>query len=96
MAPVSIKAPTITKRAKINKIISHSILDKILFEYIENRQGPDEIEAQGFDEALITRVLRMVNRNEFKRHQTPPILRVSPKAFGSGRRLPIVGKYLES
>ena len=74
----------------------YSVLDKILFEYIENRQGPDEIEAQGFDEALITRVLRMVNRNEFKRHQTPPILRVSPKAFGSGRRLPIVGKYLES
>ncbi len=74
----------------------YSVLDKILFEYIENRQGPDEIEAQGFEEALITRVLRMVNRNEFKRHQTPPILRVSPKAFGSGRRLPIVGKYLES
>lgn len=74
----------------------YSILDKILFEYIEHRQGPDELEALGFDVALITRVLRMVNRNEFKRHQTPPILRVSPKAFGSGRRLPIVGKYLES
>lgn len=74
----------------------YSILDKVLFEYIENRQGPDELEAQGFEEKLITRILRMVNRNEFKRHQTPPILRVSPKAFGSGRRLPIVGKYLES
>jgi len=74
----------------------YDTLDKVLFEYIENRQGPDEIEAQGFDEKLITRILRMVNRNEFKRHQTPPILRVSPKAFGSGRRLPIVGKYLES
>lgn len=74
----------------------YSILDKVLFEYIENRQGPDELEAQGFDEKLITRILRMVNRNEFKRHQTPPILRVSPKAFGSGRRLPIVGKYLEN
>ena len=74
----------------------YSILDKVLFEYIENRQGPDELEAQGFDEKLITRILRMVNRNEFKRHQTPPILRISPKAFGSGRRLPIVGKYLES
>ncbi len=74
----------------------YSILDKILFEYIENRQGPDELENLGFDEKLITRILRMVNRNEFKRHQTPPILRVSPKAFGSGRRLPIVGKYLES
>ncbi len=74
----------------------YAILDKVLLEYIEHHQGPDEIEAMGFDEALITRILRMVNRNEFKRHQTPPILRVSTKAFGSGRRLPIVGKYLES
>ena len=74
----------------------YDILDKVLFQYIENRQGPDEMEALGFDEKLITRILRMVNRNEIKRHQTPPILRVSSKAFGSGRRLPIVGKYLES
>lgn len=74
----------------------YAILDKVLLEYIEHHQGPDEIESLGFDEKLITRILRMVNRNEFKRHQTPPILRVSPKAFGSGRRLPIVGKYLES
>ncbi len=74
----------------------YDVLDKVLLEYIEHHQGPDEIESLGFDEKLITRILRMVNRNEFKRHQTPPILRVSPKAFGSGRRLPIVGKYLES
>jgi NAD+ synthase (glutamine-hydrolysing) len=74
----------------------YDVLDKVLLEYIEHHQGPDEIEQLGFDEKLITRILRMVNRNEFKRHQTPPILRVSPKAFGSGRRLPIVGKYLES
>jgi NAD+ synthase (glutamine-hydrolysing) len=73
----------------------YGILDKILFEYIENRKGPDEIEDLGFEENLVTRVLKLVNRAEFKRHQTPPILRVSPKAFGSGRRLPIVGKYLE-
>lgn len=74
----------------------YDILDKVLYNYIEKHQGPDELEALGFEEKLVTRVLRMVNRNEFKRHQTPPILRVSPKAFGSGRRLPIVGKYLES
>jgi NAD+ synthase (glutamine-hydrolysing) len=73
----------------------YGILDKVLYEYIEQHHGPDEIVALGFEEALVTRILRMVNRNEFKRHQTPPILRVSPKAFGSGRRLPIVGKYLE-
>ena len=72
----------------------YDILDKVLYEYIENRQGPKEIIAMGFDEALVNRVLKMVNRNEFKRYQTPPILRISYKAFGMGRRLPIVGKYL--
>ncbi|MGC8865495.1 MAG: NAD+ synthase [Bacteroidales bacterium] len=69
-------------------------LDPVLFEYIENRLGPEEIIAKGYDPALVRRVLRLVNMNEYKRHQTPPILRVSAKAFGSGRRMPIVGKYL--
>lgn len=69
-------------------------LDTILFEYIEQRKGPREIIAEGHDEALVRRTLKLVNRSEYKRHQTPPILRVSPKAFGMGRRLPIVGKYL--
>ncbi|MBP9924007.1 MAG: NAD+ synthase [Bacteroidia bacterium] len=72
----------------------YDILDKVLFEYIENRCGPSEIISMGFDEALVRRVLKMVNTNEYKRHQTPPILRVSPKAFGKGRRMPIVGRYL--
>jgi NAD+ synthase (glutamine-hydrolysing) len=72
----------------------YSILDKVLLEYIENRQGPNEIIAMGFEASLVQRILKMVNTNEYKRHQTPPILRVSPKAFGSGRRMPIVGKYL--
>ena len=70
------------------------MLDQILYQYIEKQQGPAEIVAMGHDEALVTRVLKMVNRNEFKRYQTAPVLRVSTKAFGMGRRLPIVGKYL--
>lgn len=72
----------------------YSILDKILYQYIEQTKGPDEIKAQGFDAALVDRVLRMVNINEYKRNQFCPIIRVSPKAFGVGRRMPIVGKYL--
>ena len=72
----------------------YDILDPILFQYIEKRQGPDEIIAQGFDATLVRRILRLVNINEFKRHQTAPVLRVSGKAFGVGRRMPIVGKYL--
>lgn len=69
-------------------------LDQILFQYIEKQQGPDEIIRQGFDPDLVRRVLRLVNINEFKRHQTAPVLRVSNKAFGMGRRLPIVARYL--
>lgn len=72
----------------------YDVLDKVLYQYIEKRQGPRELVAMGFDESLVTRVLKMVNTNEYKRHQTPPILRVSQKAFGMGRRMPIVGKYL--
>ena len=72
----------------------YDLLDKILFQYIEKRKGPREIEALGYDVVLVKRVLSMVNSNEWKRYQTPPILRVSPKAFGMGRRMPIVGKYI--
>jgi NAD+ synthase (glutamine-hydrolysing) len=72
----------------------YAVLDKLLYQYIERRQGPNEIKAQGFDPALVDRVLRMVNMNEYKRNQFCPIIRISPKAFGVGRRLPIVGKYL--
>ncbi len=72
----------------------YDILDQILYNYIELRQSPADLVASGFNEAIVKRVLRMVNMNEWKRHQTPPILRVSPKAFGQGRRMPIVGRYL--
>ncbi|RKD17250.1 NAD+ synthase [Pelobium manganitolerans] len=72
----------------------YDVLDKILFEHIERRKSAKQITADGFDEMLVRRILSMVNRAEFKRYQTPPILRVSPKAFGMGRRMPIVSKYL--
>ena len=72
----------------------YDILDKILYNYIEKRKSPKELIAMGFDEVVVKKTLRLVNMNEYKRHQTPPILRVSPKAFGMGRRMPIVGKYL--
>lgn len=72
----------------------YDILDKVLYQYIELRQGPKELVSRGFDKALVDRILRMVNMNEWKRYQAPPILRISPKAFGMGRRMPIEGKYL--
>jgi NAD+ synthase (glutamine-hydrolysing) len=72
----------------------YPILDRILYHYIELRQGPKEIIAQGFDPALVARILKLVNTAEYKRAQFCPIIRVSAKAFGVGRRLPIVAKYL--
>ncbi|WP_343533493.1 NAD+ synthase [Pedobacter sp.] len=73
----------------------YDVLDQILYQHIELKKGSREIISQGFDEPLVKRILRMVNLAEFKRYQTPPILRVSPKAFGMGRRMPIVGKYMD-
>jgi NAD+ synthase (glutamine-hydrolysing) len=72
----------------------YEILDKILYQYIELRKGPEDLLKMGFDAEVVKKTLRLVNMNEYKRYQTPPILRVSPKAFGMGRRMPIVAKYL--
>jgi NAD+ synthase (glutamine-hydrolysing) len=72
----------------------YDVLDKVLYQYIEKRQGPKEIIGMGIDEQLVKRVLKLVNANEYKRNQFCPIIRVSCKAFGVGRRVPIVGKYL--
>lgn len=74
----------------------YDILDRILYQYIEKRKGPSELMEMGFEEALVYRVLRLVNRSEFKRFQSPPVLRISTKSFGLGRRLPIEAKYLEA
>ncbi|MBM3413155.1 MAG: NAD+ synthase [Bacteroidetes bacterium] len=72
----------------------YSILDPLLYLYIEKRKSPTELKAMGFEPQLVDRILRLVNTNEYKRNQFCPIIRISPKAFGMGRRLPIVGKYL--
>jgi NAD+ synthase (glutamine-hydrolysing) len=72
----------------------YDILDEILYQYIEQRKGPKDIVEMGFEETLVNRILKLVNTNEYKRYQTPPMLRISSKAFGMGRRMPIVAKYL--
>jgi NAD+ synthase (glutamine-hydrolysing) len=94
---ILVKAPSAELRPgqkDSDSLPDYAILDRILYQYIERRQGPREIKALGFDAALVDRVLRLVNINEYKRNQFCPIIRISPKAFGVGRRVPIVGKYL--
>jgi NAD+ synthetase len=71
----------------------YDVLDGILKLYIEEWKEVDEIAAAGFDRALVTRVLTMVDRAEFKRRQAAPTIRVSSKAFGSGRDMPIAQQW---
>ncbi|MFT3936889.1 MAG: NAD+ synthase [Chitinophagaceae bacterium] len=97
--PINIidKAPSAELRPNqkdSDSLPEYEVLDKVLYQYIERRQGPHEIIAMGIDEALVKRILKLVNTNEYKRNQFCPIIRVSCKAFGVGRRMPIVGKYL--
>jgi NAD+ synthase (glutamine-hydrolysing) len=72
----------------------YETLDALLNLYIEEEKGPAQIIQAGFDPILVQKILRMVNINEWKRWQAPPVLRLSKKAFGPGRRVPISGKYL--
>ncbi len=94
---ILVKAPSAELRPgqkDSDSLPEYDQLDTILFKYIEEREGPKELVSQGFDEKLVARILRMVNVNEYKRNQFCPIIRVSYKAFGVGRRMPIVAKYL--
>lgn len=72
---------------------NYDLLDQILYKYIELNLSPREIIEDGFNSDLVSRIVRMVNINEYKRHQTPPIIRVSTKAFGFGRKMPLVARY---
>jgi NAD+ synthase (glutamine-hydrolysing) len=91
------KAPSAELRPNqkdIDSLPDYEVLDQLLYQYIEKRIDPVAIKALGFDPILVDKTLKMVNNNEYKRNQFCPIIRISPKAFGVGRRVPIVGKYL--
>lgn len=72
----------------------YDLLDAILFLLIEKEKSGEEIVALGFDQALVERIAKLVHQAEFKRHQAPPTLRISPKAFGFGRQIPLVSKFI--
>jgi len=71
----------------------YEVLDAIIEEYVEKDHGVAEIVAMGHDEATVKRVVRMINVNEYKRRQSPPGVKITPKAFGRDRRLPIAHRY---
>jgi NAD+ synthase (glutamine-hydrolysing) len=79
----------------VDTLPPYEILDPILHAYVEQDRSVAEIVAMGFDEETVRRVVRMVDRNEYKRRQAPPGIKITPKAFGKDRRLPITNKYRE-
>ncbi len=71
----------------------YEILDQVLLRYIEQDQGVKEIVAAGFEQAVVERVVRMVDRNEYKRRQAPPGVKITQRAFGRDRRYPITSGF---
>jgi NAD+ synthase (glutamine-hydrolysing) len=77
----------------LDSLPPYEVLDPILEAYIENDMTAGELIATGFDDALVRRITRLVDLAEYKRRQSPPGPRVTPKAFGKDRRLPITNRY---
>ena len=71
----------------------YEVLDPILQKYVEEDYGVDELEGAGFDRAVVEKVIALVDRNEYKRRQAPPGVKITQRAFGKDRRLPITNKY---
>jgi NAD+ synthase (glutamine-hydrolysing) len=77
----------------IDALPPYEVLDPILHAYIEENRSKEEIVAMGFDEKVVEEVVWKVDHNEYKRQQAPPGIKITTKAFGSGRRMPITNKY---
>jgi NAD+ synthase (glutamine-hydrolysing) len=71
----------------------YSILDSILYQYIELQKPAERIIREGANKDIVLKVIRLIDFNEYKRYQAPPVLRISSKAFGAGRRMPLVARY---
>jgi NAD+ synthase (glutamine-hydrolysing) len=92
------KAPTAELRPNQtdqDTLPPYPILDGILHAYVEEDRSVDEIVALGFERATVVEVIRMVDRSEYKRRQAPPGVKITPRAFGKDRRLPITNWYRE-
>ena len=72
----------------------YAVLDAILYRYVEEEKGAAEIIAEGFDAATVVRVIKLIDRSEYKRRQAAPGLKVTSRAFGFGRRMPIAQGYV--
>ena len=75
---------------------AYEVLDGILFRYVEEEKGAADIVAEGFDRDTVMRVIRLIDRSEYKRRQMAPGIKVTSRAFGFGRRMPIAQNYWQN
>ncbi|MFH0940906.1 MAG: NAD+ synthase [Candidatus Omnitrophota bacterium] len=90
------KAPTAELRPNqkdSDTLPEYGLLDRVLKLYVEEDKSLSEIAKSGTDKAVVERVMRMVDTNEYKRRQAPPGIKITPKAFGRDRRMPITNRY---
>ncbi|MBI3977320.1 MAG: NAD+ synthase [Chloroflexi bacterium] len=95
-ARVLTKEPTAELRPgqrDVDSLPPYELLDPILQAYVEEDRSYESLLAMGFDPATVRRVIAMVDRNEYKRRQAPPGVKITPRAFGRDRRLPITSRY---
>jgi NAD+ synthase (glutamine-hydrolysing) len=71
----------------------YEVLDPILRGYVEDDRSYEELVAAGHDPATVTRVIQLVDRSEYKRRQAPPGVKITPRAFGRDRRMPLTNRY---
>ncbi len=93
---ILVKAPSAELRpdqTDQDSLPPYETLDAILQAYVVENRSASEIASSGFDPVLVRSVLRMVEGAEYKRRQAPPVIKVSPKAFGTGRRIPIARRF---
>ena len=74
----------------------YEVLDAILYRYVEEEKGAAQIIADGFDPTVVMRIITLIDRSEYKRRQAAPGLKVTSRAFGFGRRMPIAQNYRQS
>ena len=80
-------------QADTDSLPAYELLDEILKGYIELDKSARRLTNAGLPQDVVNRVVRMVDRNEYKRRQSPPGIKITPKAFGKDRRMPITNRY---
>jgi len=89
IAPAELKPDQLAK----DDLPSYEVLDGVLNTYIKDNKAPEEIIGMGFEPSIVRDITRRVDRNEYKKHQSPPGLKVTSKSFGYGRRYPVARRY---